>query len=276
MEKQDIEAVASKVVDLIQATDARQITGVRLGVQIRNAFPSFSPSAYGCRNLREFIFKHVPKVRLVGQQTGPEIIYVLAGEDSPQPARWKVRTQEWRTFVNPHPRYALHANPQTFDVATFPQKATVSPPWVRIESCSETAHVDMAKEFLRTLSDALREPMERTLQEHKWWFMFTVKARELGIYPQWSAFRHRELWKILLTALEQTENALPATETTPPEEATTIEPVFTKASDQEILPDSDDDVLRRVVLSVIGRMPVHQLRELSLPVGDVMKALLQK
>jgi OST-HTH/LOTUS domain-containing protein len=276
MEKQDVEAIASKVVDLIQSTDARQITGVRLGVQIRGAFPSFSPSAYGCRNLREFIFKHVPRVRLVGQQTGPEIIYALAGEDTPQPARWKVRTQEWRTFVNPHPRYVLHANPQTYDVTTFPQKATVSPPWIRIESCSEAAHIDMAKEFLRTLSDVLREPMERTLQGYKWWFMFAVKARELGIYSQWSAFRHRELWKILLTELEQTENALAAPENVPPD--TAIEVSVAKASPPEVsIPtDPNDELLRKVVLSVIGRMPIHQLRGLSLPVGDVMEAFQQK
>jgi len=104
MEKQSVEAIASKVVDLIQSSDAKQVTGVRLGVQIREAFQSFSPSLYRCKNLRQFVTENIPAVRVISHK-GPEVIYGLSGEDAPQPTRWKVRTPEWKTFTTPRARY---------------------------------------------------------------------------------------------------------------------------------------------------------------------------
>lgn len=178
VEIHSLDHIAAKITDFVASAENRQITGVRLGVQIRNEFPSFYPSAYYCKNLRQFISKNVPNVREAGQ-SGPDVIYGLVGDDVSQPTRWKVPPTAWRTFSNPNPRYNLHANLESFDVTTFPPGTQVGSPWVRIQSCSEALHMQIAKDFILTIPEPTRDLLQATLGEPKWWLSLSNKAREL-------------------------------------------------------------------------------------------------
>jgi hypothetical protein len=272
MDIADSQEVATRIVDLLGSAVNRQMTGVRLGVEIRNAFPYFSPTLYRCKNLRQFITMRVPLVKELGQ-SGPDVLYGLAGEEGPAPTRWKVPTPAWRTFTNPHPRYALYANPGTFQLTTFHPTACVEAPWVRVPSSTEEAHVQIARDFIATVPELLQQPLEKALLESKWWFAFVLEARQAGLYQQWSVFRHRELWKLLLSTLDglpggQQPSTPPAdlqASTNPGSRVTGVSP--------QPLSTGADARLRQVVLTVIGKMATEDLKQLRLPVGDVLDAI---
>lgn len=270
-----IEQVSSQIVELVKSSKNQVITGVRLGVEIRVSFPSFFPQVFRCRNLREFIVRHVPEVKQVGQ-SGPEIWYGLASDTTPASTRWKVPTSSWRTFTTPHPRYALYANVSTFDVATFPQSVPVGTPWVRVQSCSESEHLRIAMDFLPTIEAGQREALERVLQEPRWWDGFAMETRRLNISQQWISFRHRELFKALMTALDASLTSS-GIEVAPVQYSQLVDTVARQDSalrpDARPMSTSADDKLRKIVLAVIGKMTAHELKDLRLPVGDVLQAI---
>ncbi|MGD1071839.1 MAG: hypothetical protein ABSB15_17035 [Bryobacteraceae bacterium] len=275
MEILDASEVAAKISSIIQSSPDRRITGVRLGVAIRADVPGFNTRLYRCRNLREFINQYALGVRQVSQH-GPEVIYGLVGEAGPTPTAWKVPTQAWRTFTNPHAKYALYANLATYDLTTFPLSVSVGTPWVRVPSCSEDAHIQIAKDFLATIPDPVRELLDKALHEQQWWYGFAIEARRLGYHPQWSSFRHRELWKILLTSLDGLAAAGASSvsgELMRDQQSPEPKDGKTGQSSGRPLSVDYDETLRKVVLAIVGRMPLSELREMRLPVGDIVEAL---
>jgi hypothetical protein len=268
----DYREVATKITELLDSAVNRQMTGVRLGVEIRNAFPYFSPSLYRCKNLRQFISKHVPSVKELGQ-SGPDVLYGLSGEEGPAPTRWKVPSQAWRTFTNPHPRYALYANVGTFELTTFHPTASVEAPWIRVPSSSDEAHIRIAKHFITTVPELMQQPLEKALEQPKWWFAFVLETRQVGLYQQWSVFRHHELWKLLISTLDNLDvrqSSAPVGERVPPPTGAAS---YVAPSSPVPLADCAETRLRKVVLAAVRKMTIEDLRQLRLPVGDVLDAI---
>src|ERR1039458_5660978 len=77
----ELSKIIDKIVDIVAASDAETILGVRLGAALKKNFPTFAPAVYQCRNLRLFIKTHVPKV-IEKQYTGVDVIYTLASTPS--------------------------------------------------------------------------------------------------------------------------------------------------------------------------------------------------
>jgi hypothetical protein len=136
---------------------------------------------------------------------------------------------------------------------------------------NEEVHIQLARSFAVGLHDAQkRAALEAVLGQPVWWTKFFPTAMSLGLGIEWGAFRRRKL-------SEELEKALAALRI--PERAGARQRDAIPVPLQSLPATADnsslnaDQQLRRIIISVIKRLPSTDLRALRLPVGDVLDAI---
>jgi hypothetical protein len=127
--------IVDKIVELIEKSESNQLLGVRLGAALKASFPTFSPAHYQCKNLRQFVKKHVPRVIEKGH-SGVDVLYTVSESTEPSPAVEPTLNAEdsspiislpvdvvpWRAYSNPSYPLTVVANPGTGEVKAIGQR----------------------------------------------------------------------------------------------------------------------------------------------------------
>lgn len=276
--------IVDRVLEVLRELPDRLILGSHLGLQIKTHFPDFNPSAYGCRNLRQFLQLHVPQILETGR-SGQDVQYSLrpasssveaipvedvAGaattetrSTSPTPP---VRHDLWKTFVSPIGHYQMYVEPKQHRFQILRQGEPAPPaPWVHVPPCPAKVHVGIAREFLQRLSDpALRSRLEGALGSGIWWVEFLRISRLEGLDKDWIKFRRARL-------SEEFERALLAIGVPVSAAAGAWSPSTLRTprpmTGAGLLPDEQ---LRKALQRVVGRLSQEELRRIWLPVGIVI------
>ena len=262
-----------------------RISGSHLGALIRIQFPDFQPTDYGCRNLREFIAKFLPGMVLVGR-SGMDCLYSrvplmpipphdtastassafpLVGGSSPAAI--------WKTFASPRTSYRLYGNAKTGELRVlFGGPATLDEPWQLIPSCTAAKHVEIARDFVKSLQDSNHaEQLGACIGPPDWWLEFYKRTTQLGVVEQWSGFRRGRILEELEAALLRA--GVPATHLARLSHTPTRPATPRSATPKEIVRDDSADRLRRVATILVGRMSLDELRRLPVHLGDVLDEL---
>jgi len=280
----DTGRVTSALVSILQNSPTRKLLGAELSLLLKQREPDFNPFAYGCTNLRQFIRTNVKEVFEAGR-SGGDVMYSLlpaqppttstlpqqastsfpvAAATDPQ-AGFPVDSHVWKTFVSPSGPYRLFLNPQTgeFQVLSAYQASPVAP-WVQVPPCSPETHLQIAKEFIGGLShEATKQTLLHALDYPTWWTAFFATTRNMGMDSQWVSYRRQRLWQEFKRAIE----AVGAT-TTPLSPPNVIVPEFSRM--RQSAKRQDDSLIRRVAMGAVRRLPVSELRKISLPLGYII------
>ena len=191
-----------------------RISGSNLGALIRVQFPDFQPTNYGCRNLREFIANFLPGIVEVGR-SGMDCLYsrtplvplpphdAVSAANSAFPSLGaKSPVAIWKTFASPRTSYRLYGNAKTGELRVlFGGPANLDEPWKLIPSCTAEKHVEIARDFVKSIKDGNQaERLGACIGQPDWWLDFYRRTTELGVVEQWSSFRRGrflESWKLL-------------------------------------------------------------------------------
>ena len=285
----DTTVIGADIARLIQNSPSRNLPGSALAVLLKQGYPDFRAESFGCRNLREFIRKYAKDVIEAGRN-GADIRYGVspkpgAGEGGIQrrdfaaestlasPVRKiPVETAVWKTFVSPSAPYRIFANRETgaFQVLQFGEPAPDSP-WVQIPSCPPETHVQIAKEFIDGIEEAAaKDQLTKILGLDSWWNHFYFSARNFGVERQWSAFRRRRLREELDQVLKRLEVSPSLTHKPQAGSEVPAPHVSTEGIGEQ------ESALRRVAMAVIRRLPDSDLREVWLPLGQVLDEIGEK
>ncbi|HEY0307394.1 MAG TPA: OST-HTH/LOTUS domain-containing protein [Acidobacteriaceae bacterium] len=277
---------AQFIVRAVSNSSQNTISGSRLAVLLREAFPSYSADSLGCRNLRDFIRRCVPEIVEIQKRAGTDVIYTtkeIAAQvppdqakisSSPSPAAPAISVmglllnnpRAWKTFASPSSNFRIFLRPDASEIRVLPKQATPSDAsWVRIEPISALTLLQAGKDFVDSLPDLYRPQLLRSLEETKWWIPYYDVLGSFGIKNKWVAFRRRrivdEFQKAIANARAQkliesrVENNLLADPT--PEHIVAL-PV---------------NLIRKLALSAVERMTDVELRSLPIPLGLLMDAL---
>jgi hypothetical protein len=279
-----IQSISDILVQGISAAPNQRILGARLGALLRTAYPGFSPADFQSRNLRQLIRTYVPAVEEKGR-SGPDFIYGLAldstrpvpghpsvlarlpdNQTSPAPA-----TFDWKAFSNPTYPFSLAANTETGEFQAI-AGTEVTPPWVPLPKPTSEDHHGIAKAFTETLSGEVRQPLERVLEDPKWFVTFSSAAKRLGVGTAWAVFRTSQLrdrFRASLSVLgipPRINSALANRRSAASLVAAGSSSSIPQSRYTEL---SQEERLRRLVSLVIADLPISDLRALNLPVGAV-------
>jgi hypothetical protein len=152
------------------------------------------------------------------------------------------------------------------------------PPWIVIRKPTTEEHLAIARAFVDSLHENLREPLNRVLSEPKWFLRFSPTARGFGLGAAWAAFRTARLKDIFENEMKSL--GIPERKPSPRVDIPDHSPVRSNEaaaalSHRRESPRDDDKerALRRLVQLVISDLPISDLRALSLPVGRVFDHL---
>jgi hypothetical protein len=102
--------------EVLSAGSSRGLLGAEAGALLTRLRPAYKQE-FSVKNLREFVERHVPDLRVIGTRGG-DLIYGLAEwpslrlEDQRQ-ADGRDRESPWRVWVSPNARVSLAVNKQT-------------------------------------------------------------------------------------------------------------------------------------------------------------------
>jgi hypothetical protein len=196
-----IQIAAEAISKIIATSPSQRVLGAKLGAQLRVADPGFTPVAFQCRNLRQFIKSHVPAIEEKGR-SGPDFIYGPASvKAQPDPVNQSqvafvtapTTAFNWRAFSSPSYPFHLIANRDTGEFEASAIGAELVPPWIVIRKPTTEEHLAIARAFVDSLHENLREPLNRVLSEPKWFLRFSPTARGFGLGAAWAAFRTARL-----------------------------------------------------------------------------------
>jgi hypothetical protein len=286
-----ISEISLTIASLVESAPAKTLPGSVLAVLVKQAYPRFQPCEYGCIKLRDFIKRHVPRVIETGR-SGADIVYGMRvqtsdsgpgpdAEQSRSPASHEgigenlptLETSIWKTFTSPSGIFRLFGNTQTGELAVVgPNTLAPGAPWVQVPSCSSVALLQMAKDFIDTVTDDLqKQVLSRVLNSPAWWRAFLPAAIQLGLGRAWSSFRRRRIlseFSSILTRLGvpyKLASQRPSAAVLP---KTRFTPSFASPSNP-----SSEALIRRLALGAVQKMSVVELRALNLPLGYVLDQL---
>lgn len=277
-----IDLLAAIVRDIVSAAPDHQIIGARLGASLRSQVPDFAPTIFQSRNLRQFIRAYVPAVEERGT-TGKDVIYGLteegrrphpaAGAHNPQLISPPTTSFNWKAFSNPSYPFTLAANLQTGEFQVVPVEAEVSTPWIAVPKPTTEDHLEIARVFVESLHESMREPLAKILSEPRWFVHFSPAARRYGVGSSWAAFRTSRLRERFESVRRHL--AIPSRAAVP--SALAAEPAAKMNSVSGLMQagklTSQELQLRDLVSRVISQLPLSDLRELKLPVGTILDCL---
>jgi len=279
----DASQVAEVISSLVSKAQSKRVLGSELSLLLRQSFPDFVPLSFGCRNLREFIRKHVTQVHEAGR-SGGDVVYsplsvpVTISEQQvrPFPGTQDVAVGEepsvdesvWKTFVSPTGPYRLYANPQTGGLqVTGGFQPSLPAPWVQIPPCPASQHLQIARDFIATLADDRAKSMlSQTLSYEYWWVAFLAAARRVGLEKDWFDYRRHRLWQELKRGLDA--YGIPPTGL-----SLQVSGVARGLEAGRRFPAPrrrDEGFLRKVAIGALRRMPIAELREIRMPLGYVV------
>jgi hypothetical protein len=95
-------------------------------------------------------------------------------------------------------------------------------------------------------------------------------VRHLGLETQWLAFKNKRLLAELEQVIARHGVVSPTRLESPPR----AERISRLRQSAEARPRFfDDEAVRKIILKIVGDMPLAELRSLRLPVGDVVDAI---
>lgn len=276
----DASEIGTEISRLVQTSPNGQILGSALAVLVKRFHPDFRAEDFGCRNLRDFIRMYSKGVFEIAKR-GTDVLYSASllpamseGSTRAQefrdmhavpahPPRPILPTQAWKTFTSPNEFYRLFANRASGEFRVLRRgDPPLSEPWVLVQSCLPSVHLQIARDFTENLSDEVAKiELAKVLGLESWWTHFFLAARRFGLEREWSAFRRRKLHAELDQQLKSLGVPLPVS----PRRANSPAKSFAVPP-----PVVDDMFLRRIASAVIGKLPSSDLREVWLPLGYVL------
>jgi hypothetical protein len=278
-----LQDITAKIFSLVDLSPKKTLLGVPLGILLRIDFPEFSAVEYGCRNLRQFIRLHVPRVIEVGR-SGTDIFYTTASQPVVQPpvvaSPNSIQSQRgefvplptsgynWKAYSNPSHPFVLIANRDNGELQVVGENQSQADPWVAIPKPSTEAHREIAKNFVGTQAGPLRDALERLLLDSKWYVQFSDAAKRAGVGPQWAVFRRKALIEKFNESLRNFHIPVSASS-----RSTAFPASSTELKRSHAVPATDEAVFRELVKRLVAELPISELRSLRLPVGLVFDAL---
>ena len=282
-----IDSIANRISELVQGAKGQQITGAQLAPLLKFYFPEFTSIKYACRNLRDFITKFVPSVVVVGQ-AGADLIYGPAARQAfqllpSQPESGGAVNESaeldystWRTFTSPRGVYKLFGHPSTGELKVAGSgEPAPGPPWKEVPPCPAHRHLEIAREFVGSLSDTShRDLLTRTFsQEQRWYPLYMSNIQQLGLALRWSDFRRRKLFDEMRGCFERL--GIPFKFARPPSTSRSYATLNRRheATARVAREGSPEEQLRRVAVEVVQGMSLAELRNLTVRLGSVVDAL---
>lgn len=273
----DTLTVAEHISRLLEEA-GRPLSGTQLRELVRVRYPEFTPAQFGAVNLREFIRANVTGVREVGR-AGGDFLYGTGTPDPsialPPQSPDQVEQAVWRTYASPSSLYTLYVEPLTgeFRVAR-PGDPPLGEPWKAVAPCSGARHREIAEAFINDLPESVQQQLTPLLLGSEWWVAFFEKLRGLGLATQWNHYRREkiveELTKTLVGLGASTARVQGLAQQRPLSggmRPIVVAPTRTAAISRH----SHDEVeLRRIAAALVSRMSAHELRGLSVRLGDLL------
>lgn len=275
------QSISESLIKFVSDAPGKVILGARLGGLIRAAHPTFSPSLFHSRNLRQFIHTHVPEIVERGR-SGPDYFYGLASageggtlssfEALPFVPRSRT-TFDWKVYSNPSNPFVVVANRFTGELQTRTRRTEVSEPWVEIQKPTSEDHLQIARDFLKAIPEPAQSTLSKILAEPLWYVNFSASARNCGIGSDWATFRTSHLRDLFNKSLA--ELGIPKTTERPWSRPAYIPypyspPARVAPSIQNLQGSSREAAIRKLVQLVVAELPLSALRELALPIGKVI------
>jgi len=286
------EAIGSRIIEYIQVQPTKTVPGTQIAQFLRFAFPGFSPFSYGTSKLHLFLARFVRDVIPVGK-SGGDLVYGIRSSQlelgieknvaapsitlatRPTDIQTSImQRQLWKSFSSPNSLWAIFANAETGQIEVVPPggpKLTV--PWVAIPPCSADKHRKIAERFVVTLADEKqRETLSDVLSQPRWWDRLYAATLGMGKLHEWQAFRRREIQALFSEALAEAripDRPRLSALSNPPPSLPTPAPVVGAEQPRP----TEEELLRRAVISVVQKMSISELRNLAIPVGNLMDEL---
>ena len=282
------------VVSLFAGSKDQPVTGTQLRQLIKFKFPDFTPTRYGCRNLRDFLHQYVPDVE-EKSRSGMDYVYGLRGsaaalsepveavdgDSSPaEPVRAaSVPSSDaaiWRTFASPRTQFRLYGDPETGMLAVVsPGGRPPSESWREVPPCTAEKHIEIAKGFIAQLGEGLTSQLTIQFDRPNWWLTFYEELKRLGLAGRWNTFRRERI----LDELRATLGNLGVPIDKVPSSAAVWNSVRPSAgapnpkNARAMVVDGDTSRLRQLAAAIVKNMSARELRELPVRLGDVVDAL---
>jgi hypothetical protein len=273
---QDVAKVVTAIVE-----EAVEILGSRLAAELRKRIPEWAPQNFGCRNLREFVSRHVIDVA-VSRRAGMDVRYVLSGPGSSDPEVRNDQGEEadfWRAWVSPNSPVALIIERAGGGIRLVPRKFVPPDGELLVEPPSVGVHKEIATSFLENVPDSVADLLKAALEapDAIWWQAWKRTLGNTEYLHQWTVFRRNRLEGRLETQLrqvgiEQTKAAeiLQRVRKT----QTTTRANTSQNGTLDLSPnDAATTALRRLIIGAVQHMDAKELREIRLPLGLVLDLL---
>jgi hypothetical protein len=180
----------------------------------------------------------------------------------------------WRTFASPRTAYRLYGDPTTGKLIVLPPGGEApGDSWREVPHLSAEKHVEIAGDFVGTLSTDLASRLKDQFKTTEWWLPFYDEVKRLGLVVQWNNFRREHILEQMRSVLA--EIGVPATHL--PNETTTVSrrppiPSNLRGSSSTAT-DQGTAELRRIASAIVRNMSARDLRELPVRLGDVLDVL---
>jgi len=290
-----VETIASRVTEYIQAQPTKTVPGTQIAQFLRFVFPGFSPFSYGTPKLHQFLYRFVRDVMPVGKSGGDVVYGIRASQLElnieksvaiPPAAREAsfptdaqttlgMNRQVWKSFSSPNSFWVIFANTETGQIEVIPPGGSkLALPWVVIPPAPADKHRQIAERFVASLSDEKhREGLNAILSQPRWWDQMYGATLQMGILRDWQVFRRREILKLFSEALAEAK--IPAKPRLPiySNPPLTLQSQISAAGAEQPKPVGEEELLRRAVISVVQKMSISELRNLAIPVGNLMDEL---
>ncbi len=284
-----VEVISAFLVDFLNKTPGRTLSGTQIAQVLRIAHPDFSPASFGCYNVRNFISKYVRSVREVGR-AGADFIYGVSPAASLTPTSSGAPVSDapfvqsrsrsgyldakvWKTFTAPMTPFTLVGNQQTGEIRVQSSKdPEPEKPWVRVPSLSAEFHRELAVEFVANLtSDDSRKILSDTLSRPRWWNEFYSAVMGLALARQWNSFRSRKIMQNYEGSLKAL--GIPLSQEQTVRSTSSPAPISPPPKQLQMFQTGEDSRLRKLAIRAVERMTISELRALSIPLGYVADEL---
>jgi hypothetical protein len=260
------------------------ITGGRLSELLKHTFPGFNPAEYGVKNIRAFVQDYLPGRLLEVGRVGTDILYGIPGATAaqspsrPGPNDGSISPEVLRVLKSPNSPLELHANRDTGEIRILEAGSDAQEPWVKLKATTPAILLQIARDFVASVPDeSQRVSMTQIIDQSPgaWWLRVWPYMQQHGLSGQWLAFRNRRLVSRLQTELHDlgirtAEISIHA-----------LAPTHRQSDSQrreDTLPESkqSEEALRDAVVSVVKNLPLSELRNLRLPVGELFDTITKR
>jgi hypothetical protein len=233
MPSDSAQSIVAFVVRVIRESPNGIVIGAVLGNLIKGEFPQFSPLAFGCSNLRQFITQFGPLLVTAESRPGTDVLYSVNGDSSQtgipveptdgaeehgdsgmqeharvvigKPTNGRVYAPSvWSTFCSPSGAFHLFGNTSTGELcAVSSDVGSPGDEWVQIPSLSGEILKSIAKDFVSELKDGERGACEQSFESERWWIQLSAVLKQTGLRSKFQLYRQRIIERRLVTELSR-------------------------------------------------------------------------